>query len=247
MQNKQGIIIAIVIVIILIGGAWYFNSHPSSPASQIATTTPTISTSTQTSGTEGTAPASPSPAASKPAPAPTTYATNALPISSKDTLVSWSFKGSYEDGGALQQKATSQIATLKAQLNNSDPTIQEKLISIAEEYDLIGDGQSAYNYFLQALNSTQRYEQEDGIAWVRLGDLMQTLKAYYTAVTAYANAVAADPGEPSFHVARIQFLTSYLPKETALINAAFTDANKDVPGDASVAQLQAQYQKAQTQ
>lgn len=228
MQNKQGLIGAIVVAIILIGGAWYVSSRPPSPSStSTASTTPTGEASSST-----------------PVKTPgTIYAVNTLPISPKDTLASWSFKGSHADGGTLERQVESQIASLKTKINETNPTVQEIYISIANDYELLGDGKSAYNYFLQALNSKQRYEQEDGMAWAGLGDLMQTLHAYYTAATAYGNAVKADPGEPSFHVARISFLLSYLPKETALIDAAFADAAKYVPNDASIAQLKSQYKK----
>jgi len=243
MQNRQILVGSIIVAAIVIGAAWYATRQPH--VTVVDTTQPTTTQGASTSTAQAaqpkpTKPATPTPAAQ--------YAVVTLPIDAKDKVPVWSFKGAYVGNATLEQKAHAEITRLTGLLSNtSDVTVQETYISIGNQYELLGDGKSAYDNFLKALNTKDRYEQEDALAWANLGDLMTTLGALHTAETAYASATHALPGEASLYVSRISFLLAHMPTNTTDIDAAFAEAAKYVPGDASVAQLQAQYQKSKAQ
>lgn len=236
MQNRQTQLLAALIgAVIIVGGALYLSRSALAPSvTDMATTTSPGSTSTPASTTASATPVTSNSAQPQ-------YAAVSLPISSQDAAVTWTFKGAYSGNTELTQKTQVDIARLSGSIDEQDPTVQERYVAIGKDYMLLGDGQNAYKYFLKALNSSQRYEQEDALAWANLGQLMEILGATHTALTAYTNATKADPHEPTFYVSLINFLIAKMPGDTETILATFAAANKNVPGDMSIVTLRGQY------
>ena len=182
MQNSnKNIIIGIVAVAFLMGGAWWFLHGAANP----------------------------------------------LPIAEGDTVASWDIQGIYKDGGELEKKANDEIARQKSLLGgdqsgkNDDPTDYILYVGIANQYMLLGDGKSAYEYLGRAL---QIDPTKTGLAWYDLGVLLEKVGAFNTARIAYARAVEAQPQVEQYHIARIQFLMSKFSEDRAALQAAFEEA-----------------------
>ncbi len=161
-----------------------------------------------------------------------------LPITQGDTISSWSFKGAYEDGGTLEERARTEIDRLTELLGSGEFPDYQLYVAIAAQYELLGEGKKAYLYLDKALaiDSTQT-----GLAWMNLGALFDKLGAFETARTAYAKAVESQSAGMEFHVARISFLIERFPNDTAAIEGAFSEANRQFGDAATFYQIRAQW------
>lgn len=143
---------------------------------------------------------------------PATTTTTAAParpftLNSSDTIASWSFKGAYTGNETLVAKANSEIARLTDLLGTGEYTDYILYVSIANQYDLLGDGANEFAYLKKALalDSTQT-----GLAWYNAGHLLTRLGAYATARTAFERAVAAEL-VPQYSQALTDFLEAHYP------------------------------------
>lgn len=230
-MNKAQIA-AVLGAVVLVGGAFWY-THTKQKAEPIGATVTPIAGGNFAVGATSSTPVMGGVVVSAPA---------TLAISSKDNLSSWSFKGVYSGNAALEQKAQQDIAqTISSLATLTGNNLQRAYIKLGMQYESLGDGKNAYNSYLKVLNTKEQYQENNAVAWAKLGDLLATLGAYNTAAVAYAKSTSALPKEPSLYVARITFLMHYLPQQKADIQAAFAEADKNIPGDASVAQLRAQY------
>ena len=106
---------------------------------------------------------------------------------SGDTVSSWSFQGAYTGHAELVQKAETEITRLSNLIGTTDSDY-EIYVSIANQYDLLGDGENELRYLKYALAIDA---ETTGLAWYNLGVLFDRLHAYHTARTAYQNAAKA--------------------------------------------------------
>ncbi|MBI2612900.1 hypothetical protein HYW59_03790 [Candidatus Kaiserbacteria bacterium] len=166
-----------------------------------------------------------------------------LPLAEGDTIASWDWQGTHEDGGELEKRANDEIARSKSLLGgdqsgkNDDPTDYILYVSIANQYELLGDGKAAYDNLGRALKIDST---KTGLAWRNLGSLMERLGALQTARIAYARAVEAQPGE-EYHIARLSFLIKHFADDAATLEAAFEEAEKDLGETPQILQLKAQW------
>lgn len=209
------------LLVIIVGGIWWSRSNPSSPApEQTVTSTGTgipsaTSTPTGTAGQASAAtpaPAQPQVSQTNP-PAQTAYQ---FSLVSGETIASWSFAGSYKDGGTLEASRYAEIVRLLKLLNTGTFTNYELYVSIANQYELLGDGGQEFIYLNKALaiDSTKT-----GLAWHNMGKLLERLGAYKSARVAYDRMVEAQPIR-QYLVVRLEFLKARMPQDTAVIAQA---------------------------
>jgi tetratricopeptide (TPR) repeat protein len=106
-----------------------------------------------------------------------------------DTIASWTFVGAYTGNAQLVQKAHEEIARLKGLIGETESDY-EIYISIANQYHLLGDGESELKYLEYALGVDTELT---GLAWYNLAVLLERLGALTTAHMAYEKAATAQP------------------------------------------------------
>ena len=120
---------------------------------------------------------------------PTNAPTYKIEMVDSEQVNSWNFKGAYTTP-ELQAKANAEIKRLKSLFGTEKFSDYILYISIANQYDLLGDGGNELLYLEKALalDST-----ETGLAWQNAGQLFARLGAYKTARMAFERSVAAQP------------------------------------------------------
>ena len=230
MKTKTYGIIGVVVVIAAAIGviAW---SHrvpaPASPAASEATSTAAVATSTAATATSTEQEVA-------------TY-TGPFPINPADTIASWSFKGAYTGNATLVAQANADIAHLASLLGTGKYDDYDLYNGIGNDYNLLGDGQTAYRYYSKAA----AVHPGKGLVYTNLGHLFDELGAYHTAADAYAKAVHVEPSVLEYHVMRLTFLTTRLPKDNAAILAALTDASKQFGDTAAILSIEAEWLEGQ--
>lgn len=142
---------------------------------------------------------------------------NLFPVSASDNLTSWTIPVNVDATSTAAFKA--QIATLKSYVGTTTYPTSDIYIGIANEYGLLGDGKSAYQYYLKALNASST----EAVTYDNLGALFARLYATTTATRAYAKAIALDPSEALFQISYLNYLTQVAPQD-AMTATAFADA-----------------------
>ena len=165
-----------------------------------------------------------------------------LPLAGGDGIASWDFKGPYLDGGTLETGAREEIARLEGLLGSGKFTDYEIYVSIANQYELLGDGRSAYNYFGKAIEMDTA--GNTGLAWHNLGVLLSRLVALQTARTAYEKATLVEPQISSYHYAYIEFLIQNMKNDTAAIEKAFSAASAIFGQTSDMTNLRARWEKS---
>lgn len=143
-----------------------------------------------------------------------------LPISEEDTIASWTFDGPLKDGGEREEKVLSHIKELKQALGGADD--YQLYASIALEYEHLGEGKRAYEYYSRAI--AEDTEETTGLAWHNMGILMEKLGAYHTARIAHEKAVQIQPNIASSHLSRIELMIYHFADDTEGVEEAFKDA-----------------------
>ncbi|MDO8742353.1 MAG: hypothetical protein Q7J45_02330 [bacterium] len=135
-------------------------------------------------------------------------------LASEDTIASWEFKGLYKDNAELVTRAQNEIGRLEVLLENEkdDFPEYELYVSIANQYDLLGNGEKEYQYLKYALALDS---QNTGLAWNNLGDLLEKLGAYHSARTAFEKGIAAQP-LPQYRQVYFEFLMKHYPGDPAI-------------------------------
>ena len=164
-----------------------------------------------------------------------------LPLANGDVIASWDFKGPYLDGGTLEAKAREEIARLEKLLGAGKFTDYEIYVSIANQYELLGDGRSAYNYFGKAIQEDSA--DTTGLAWHNLGVLLSRLGALQTARIAYEKATLVEPQISSYQYAYIEFLIQKMKNDTATIEKAFSTASAIFGQTSDITDLRARWEK----
>ncbi len=141
-------------------------------------------------------------------------------IAKGDIITSWNYEGYLNDNGPLEAKALQEIKDLKSKLGSDED--YSLYISIAQEYDHLGDGKFAYEYLSRAIALDTG--ETSGVGWHNIGVLMEKLGAYNTARIAHDQAVKIQPDIPAFQISRVEFMVYHFPKDTAGVEKAFKDA-----------------------
>ncbi len=123
------------------------------------------------------------------------------PIANGDSISSWKWDGAYADRGTKQAQATQEIAHLKAMLGKDSKKDYSIIVGIASQYELLGDGRSAYHYLSKAIAK----DRAQGLAYMNMGQLMEGLGAFRTARNAYDAALKAEPASGLYASARDSF------------------------------------------
>jgi len=143
-----------------------------------------------------------------------------FPIAQGDVIASWNYAGYLNDNGPLEAGALKQIAELKSQLGKDNDYML--YISLAQEYDHLGDGKSAYEYLSRDIALDTK--KTTGVGWNNMGVLMEKLGAYHTARIAHAEAVKIQPDISAFQMSMVELMVYHFPKDTAGVEKAFKDA-----------------------
>lgn len=215
-QKEYGMYAAMALALaVLVVGIWWVQTKKvsNSPGETVATSAESVSTTTSS------IPAQTSPAsvvAQKPAPAGSSAAKPAFSLVPGDEPVSWYFVGTYSDGGEFEARATSEIGRMKGLLNSGTFTNYELYVSIANQYELLGDGKQEYTYlnYALAIDSTKT-----GLAWHNMGKLLERLGVYKSARVAYDRMIQAQ-STTQYIRARLEFLQAHMPEDTDAINEA---------------------------
>lgn len=233
-KTYQMYVIGAALFAVVVAGIWWMQTRPSpsSPAAEPTATTTTSAPLAATTSTATNATTNPStqPATQKPAtvqasaPGSAQAAAPATPsqpfaIVQGDTIASWNFTGSYKDGGQLEASRNAIIADMKQKLSAGAPNTYELNISIANQYELLGDGQNEYRYlqYALALDSTQT-----ALAWHNMGKLLEKLGAYKSARVAYDRMIHVQLTK-QYALARLEFLKAHMPEDTNAIAQAEAD------------------------
>ncbi len=139
-----------------------------------------------------------------------------FPLVAGEAIISWNFNGVYTGDIEYEARVNEEIKRLKGLLGEGIFTDYELYISIANQYELLGDGKKEYKYLQKALEIDS---VGTGIAWHNLGKLLTRLGALESARVAYDNMVAVQ-GSLQYQRARLEFLHKYMPENTAAIDAA---------------------------
>lgn len=199
---------------------------------------------------------SPSPAVSEPPPAEASTATppstkvvpvnptstnilHPLPLAKGDSIALWDFKGAYTGNPELVAKAQTEIKRLSVLLTATTSSVMELSVSIANDYELLGQGREQYEYLGRAI----RADRTIGLPWHNLGVLMERLGAFTTARTAYEKATLLQPQLSVYQYAYLEFLIRNMKNDTAGIEKAFSAAEASLGNDSYVAYLLDEWQK----
>jgi tetratricopeptide (TPR) repeat protein len=130
----------------------------------------------------------------------------------------WDFQGVYTGDAVLEAQAKTEIERLEGLVGGGEHPDYIVFISLANQYELIGDGKNALAYLEKALGIDAT---ETGLAWNNAGVLFARLGATSTARRAYERAFEAQPIE-QYRTALVSFLKLYYPDDVEAVRAAET-------------------------
>ncbi len=194
-KRNSAIAAGTALIIIIVAFVWF------TPAKAPSMTSPAVVSEVASPGQ----PAAPSPSQDKPsASEPRPFTLTAPPA-----ITSWSFKGAYTGNDTLVRKANDEIARLAALVGKGKYPDYVLYVSIANQYDLLGDGKSEFTFLTEAiaLDSTKT-----GLALYNAGQLLTRFGAYADARKAFEQAVAAEPVS-QYRQALADFLAAHYPQE----------------------------------
>ncbi|MDO8576377.1 MAG: hypothetical protein Q7R90_03610 [bacterium] len=227
-MNTRYIYAIIGAVLFLVVGIWWVQANKVSDAPAGVAATSTDSTLSNDSGqadspqaaTSSGSELTPSPVvAQKPEPATTPKTTYQFSLVPGEAVASWDFAGTHKDGGTLEAKVRADITRLKGLINSGTYTNYELYVSIANQYEMLGDGKQEFTYlnYALAIDSTKT-----GLAWHNMGKLLERLGAYKSARVAYDRMIQAQ-STSQYIRARLEFLQAHMPEDTAAIAQAQAD------------------------
>lgn len=126
-------------------------------------------------------------------------------LAKEDHISSWDWKGVYQDGADKQKSVTAEIGRLKDLISKGGISDYDLYVGLASQYELLGDGKSAYQYLSKAI----ALDKKRGLAYMNMGHLMEEMGAFATARVAYDAAVAAEPNNQVYASARQNFLVHH--------------------------------------
>ena len=139
-----------------------------------------------------------------------------------EKIQNWNFQGAYTGNADLEKRAADEIARLQLQIGKGPETDYSYYVSIASQYDLLGDGKNEYVYLNKALGIDAEHT---GLAWFNLGALFERLGALKSARESYRRAAAAQNYQQYVN-AYLEFLTQHFPDDETAINEAYSIAQQ---------------------
>lgn len=163
-----------------------------------------------------------------------------FPLAEGDTVESWEFQGSHKDGAALEESVRTEITRLEGLYGNpeNDPSDYSIHVAIANQYNLLGEGESVKKYLERALAIDS---ETTGLAWHNMGSLMARIGATNSARIAYGNAMKAQSQVEQYHLAYLEYLKNYFASDTSVLEAAFAASAEQFDNPVSVYQIQADW------
>ena len=137
-------------------------------------------------------------------------------LATGESISSWDFKGVYTGNSELEQRGKEEITRLMGLFGQEGYTDYELYVSIANQYDLLGNGRKEYDYLRMALAVDAEHT---GLAWHNMGKLLERFGAYQSARIAYDAMVEAQP-ILQYQSVRVEFLKMYMPEDTEAIKRA---------------------------
>ena len=157
------------------------------------------------------------------------------------SINNWDFQGAYTGNPELEKRANDEIARLKKLIGSGTETEYSYYISIANQYDLLGDGENEYVYLKKALAID---DATTGLAWANVAVLFARLGDEKSARDAYARAVKAQ-AHPQYVTAYLDFLTQHFTDDTAAIEGAYEAAVLSVGEAPQLLEIRARWLEGQ--
>lgn len=111
----------------------------------------------------------------------------------------------YKDGGDIEKRANEQIAEYQKLTDSGERTKYDMDVDIAQNYELLGEGQKSYNYLMMAINE----DPKETLAYGNLGQLLRRAGALKSAKKAFELAIETGPQFNQNQYAYIEFLVRY--------------------------------------
>jgi len=143
---------------------------------------------------------------------------NPLPVEASDHLTSWALPLP-QDAASSSPQVEATIAELKSYVGTTTYSTADIYVGIGNEYLLLGDGHSAYNYYIKAIQASST----EAVAYDNMGALFAELHASSTALKAYKKAVALSPTTEFYQLSYLNYLAQVAPNDPAT-EAAFDAA-----------------------
>lgn len=137
----------------------------------------------------------------------------------------WDFQGVYKGDTVLEERAQTDIEKLKAMEGNDIATRYDIQIGLAQQYEMLGDGKTAYNHLLNAI----KIDDKRSLAYANLGVLLGRVGARESAKIAYERALDRDDNVIN-RINYIQHLEQYFGDDLDLVESAHTFAIEKFPG-----------------
>ena len=173
-----------------------------------------------------------------------TSSTHATPVLSSiakgDTIASWTFKGAYTDNSDLIAKAEAEITRLSGLLGKGTYPDVSLYVGIANQYELLGDGEQQYDYLGRAI----KVGGITGLPWHNLGVLMERLGALETARVAYEKSTRIQPEMKFYHYAYFEFLTTRMKDNAVAIEKEYAAALSNLGQDTDIEQLRSEWKNS---
>lgn len=230
-MNKTRLIIIGCILIVIVASVAQFLFPRRAIAPQPTDSQPSIVENNNATASESAATNTPASNSSRSVSSP-------ILIAKGDSITSWNFKGAYADNPELIAKAKSEIDRFSNLVGKGTYTDMILFVSIANQYDLLGDGKQEYDYLNRAVVEGG---ETTGLPWHNLGVLMTRLGALQTARIAYEKATLVQSGLKQWHYAYLAFLTTHMKDNVALIEKEFTVAKENVGQDPDILQLYSEW------
>ncbi len=149
----------------------------------------------------------------------------AIAIDPRDSISSWSTN--VIATANVKKQIQENIISLSSRIGSDKKNNYNVLIQIAQDYELLSDGKSAYSFYTLAAKE----KPSNGLAFSNIGNLMQTLGAYNTARKAYAESVKLSPSTEVYWLSYLSFLSSneQIAPRTASVFVAARKATNDAP------------------
>lgn len=133
-----------------------------------------------------------------------------------EKITSWDFQGVYTDNAELEERVQTEITRLKGLFGQEGYTDYELYVSIANQYELLGDGEKTYNYLRMALAVDAEHT---GLAWHNMGKLLERFGLFESARIAFDAMVEAQSAI-QYQTVRLEFLKTHMPEDTEAIERA---------------------------
>lgn len=230
-MNRIQIVIGTGIVLVLVVGAvWQFSQRTAVAPTETASEPPAVGINEPASLDVTAVTVTPASRATR-----TSFA-----LAEGESIASWDFKGAYTGNPELILKAQNEIERLSTLLTTATSSAMILAVSIANQYELLGDGKKQYEYLERAIQTNSG----NGLPWHNLGVLLERLGAFKSARVAYEQSTLAQPEFKFYHYAYIEFLITRMKDDAVGIEKAFGAAEKNIGQTSQLLELRAQWEQS---